>query len=1247
MHGRLRVLFACLCVLVVIGSTQAFAQNTVETVSNRFIKAHVITPERSGRFWITSPQQGGRDPVRFLFGPDPGFVTSNIVFRIARGTDVTYYCNQPDNYFSWRPTPPSGRAVFKPYDSMTVSGDTIKLQWLGMSGYNVTMRIIAERPTTIYDTGGDLLIEFSYVLQPFAPAGDLGILLMLDTFNSQAESNDGGGQGDKPSVLTSMGYLPVYGMQSNRRFTLPDIPEWYHVGNFRFNDPLNDLMPVHRLSGVSHGGKPLTPPNMFAVGDWQMFRSIAWDLPSSFSTTNFVDCATIVRWEGLGGEGTVRTAFGLSDKGANNLFTCRDDQIFVDIRAPRLITQAVRNGPYSQNEFDVEVWATNLSEQFATSPRIRLQSPINSFPSFPRRGDRLILDSAATSPDTTVYIGPKQTVKLRWRLKVNPLSTDTLAQLVFFAKYGAGLERRFLEDCAPLITVRGWQDPPPPRDTLAPRIDLVASGRAQSVYWQFDVYDRHANYAYDLGLVSPLTVLASQNVAISYSQYNFPLCDTTQTVRLNITVVDTSRPASFSFRAIDCAGNDSIATVVYGPRPDTFPPDVVVVSESGSHGPVCNVRHYEFTLLDQRNQTPTSGDHGFGAVVVDVQDNFRVAVNGGAPIAPFARRVTVVADVIDSMRDGQLVIRAFDFAGNESVIVRSYCTLPDVLPPRSIVTPVGTGRWQVAVSDRRAWDRGLRDIAVLDNIGDNMRIPQPPVISVGDPTSMFTIEAIDLTVRGELVLEIRDTLYAASPSGHADTIRVLYTPGQPPPRDTLAPNITFAARAGSNGAVADVTVDEIHFINGRRYAHDTGLDDITVLSLTPNMELTTQIQFFDGDTTTTFGIRVIDTLAIGIRDSIVIRAVDRAGNVNVRSYVYPIAPDTKAPIFDGVMDPARTTITAMISDARLYDRGLGSIALEDATNLIFRGGVPNISGRSRDTIRFNVPDPAGRVAGTFVLTDYVGVVENNPEGPFDHVVRIPFSLPSVTIGVAMPDIVEGGEDIVAAIIAQSDIDDDVDSIGFTLSFTGATGAPVIDWRESRIATTSLGLNRIAVLMEPDRIVRAGDTIGTLRFATTLSASVYDVRVQLDDAVVNGGTGHIVRVRVGSDDEESLLRLPPPLMRITGDSVTYVNGDCDRILTGTRRLAKPNALAILGIRPQPIIRSRNALVELDLRNLPASGATAELIAVDGAVVARAPVEGATTLLTRRSVSFADVAHGTYALRIIAQSGVDQVMIVVIE
>src|SRR5690606_17293056 len=126
------------------------------------------------------------------------------------------------------------------------------------------------------------------------------------------------------------------------------------------------------------------------------------------------------------------------------------------------------NGPYSPAEFDVEMWVSNLSEFQVINPSIRIQNPITTFP---EGTERLTVDPS--TPQTyTFSLIPKQTQKLRWRLKVNEYSGDTLAMLRFLYKKDDDKEFvNFLDECTPLITIKGVFIPP--ADTVPPVVNRI------------------------------------------------------------------------------------------------------------------------------------------------------------------------------------------------------------------------------------------------------------------------------------------------------------------------------------------------------------------------------------------------------------------------------------------------------------------------------------------------------------------------------------------------------------------------------------------------------------------------------------------------------------------------------------------------------------------------------------------------------------------------------------------------------
>jgi hypothetical protein len=169
----------------------------------------------------------------------------------------------------------------------------------------------------------------------------------------------------------------------------------------------------------------------------------------------------------------------------------------------------------------------------------------------------------------------------------------------------------------------------------------------------------------------------------------------------------------------------------------------------------------------------------------------------------------------------------------------------------------------------------------------------------------------------------------------------------------------------------------------------------------------------------------------------------------------------------------------------------------------------------------------------------------------------------------------------------------------------------------------------------------------LRFTTTPSLAVQQLTLAPIAWSVNRGRRSLLVIRRGGDTGTSSLSLPAPLMRLAADKVTYLNGECERVLLGRSGVSKVRVLEIVALRPQPVVGSSGTALELDLRNLPLEGARAELISVDGDMAAMTEISGGDRPLVRRRVSFGRVAPGAYLLRVVASSGTATSRIVVVE
>ncbi len=1244
MAGRLLVL------LLLAGATAGSLQAQYTKIGNQFISAYVVTEPAYGRFYLTSGP--GLNDVKFLFGASIDFVTSNIVFRIESAGNTYYYCNTPSQ-FNFRPAvggAGTNYVPFKAFDSLYLSADTMAMGYKGMNGFDVTVRLIPEKVTSQYARGADMLIEFSVKASPFAPAGNLGIFMMLDDFNSEATGSSGD---DRSSILTNRGYFP----QGNvgKRFQLPfdTIPDWYHVGNFtmdrNMSGKLNTTLPIHRLTGRSHNGSPLTTPEMFAVGDWRThMRDYSWDVISSdVGTVRTNDCATAMRWTNLTGGMTVRTAFGSNDRDGNNMFHCRDSGLFVDIQTERVVEQKVKNGVYSPTSFDVTAWVTNLDLSLPKDVQLVLDTPILS----DKGKDRLLLDPSTPASQSYTITQAGQRM-YRWRLNFNPAYTDDSAVVQLGFRYKVPNKpgpRLFKDLCSPKITIKRYADPvPPPVDTVAPAIYRAAPFRNATMNFPFATQDQHNGYIYDSGL-DRIVVEANDNnnFAFPISPPNFKRCDTTTRVDLMASVIDTSRPARIVFAIYDCRNNVRRDSALFSPRPDIFAPQIVRIDSSGSYGPLCNHRVYDVHVIDSANQRPNAGDNGFGMItVIGTPLNFKpIEVNfdrGGVAVGDFDKFASFRLEVIDTLYDASAIVRVADYAGNADTITFNYCTLPDIERPRTNVVPTSVGptkSWDLFASDTLPWDRGLESVVVLDNPGNNVLVNLPSVL-LGQRATSWNASVVDDRIDASVVFEVRDLQYLTTPAGHADTVTLRYSRIA----DTLAPNIIYMPVNGSSGATADVEVNDIHYFGPLRYKFDLGLATVRVVAISPNMRLATPITFSAGDSMTTFRIQVIDTLSFGIKDSICLEAIDLAGNRSALCYYYPINPDSRSPIFIGSVDRAAGGVIATVSDNRLYDRGLGSIALEDGVNLDPSFTTVTYNGVRTTPFSISITDQLKTTSGVIVVRDLVGLRDSSAESQALHSVRVPFLLPVVSIRMEMPDLVEPTEPITGAIIVVDTIPvgGGVDHIAFSIDYTGAGVYSTVTQKGASISATPSGNNlQVVCRFDTTRTYRPGDTLGVVVWNAKGARTVGQFTAKLDKAslMVNDGIGRTITIppRIG-DTAVSLLTLPAPLPKLTADSTTYVNGECERFLTTNRGTSgKLTGLAILGVRPNPVGSNGSSTVEVDLRDLPQAGGRIEFVSMTGDVVTAALLDGVATRVSRFAVPIpSTLPSGVYMMRVIAGS-----------
>lgn len=1223
-------------ILLLFTACNLFSQSqvpvTIESTGNNLITANVVTQPNWGKFWLTTSQYYGNKKLLFQNGntttDDQLRIWSNIVFRTQIGGQTRYHCNVPTDgvYAQFRPLiyNTNTQVDYVPFDKVNKVGDKLEIVWNNIDGFQITMRFYPEKTNSPTDNGGDMIMEFDY--KTSVPSASLGVFLMLDCYNE--ETLGIGGPYSLMSILTSNSYHET-GVVGKLFPDPASIPEFYQVGNFKYQylpnvNPrqFNNTFPVHKLKGKSFGGLSLTEPDTFAIGQWDKFVTSSWGLTNYQTDFDVIDdMATILKWVNLSGNGTIRTAFSASLKEINNFYVCRDDRskLFADIRTVKNITQNSANAPFSPSVVDVEMYLANLSKtDTIKNGKVRLVTPIASLPA---NNGRLQHDGAYSPAMQIFNLAPNQVTKITWKLNLNTTSSDTIANLLFRYDIGAG-EFAFQDDCSPSINIIPYHVVK--NDTLAPVIKQTYKATTPKYLWDFDIYDRHTGYNEDSGIRS-IQIAPNDNFNITPANVvgapaPYKLCDTTTTVTLRAEVADSTKPASMVLCVTDCFGNIACDTLKYFPLLDTFAPVCVRIDSIGSADLTkfpSNSREYRVYLTDSIHKGNGGYDFGFGSVTNIGSDNFEaIEINfdrGNAGIKNFDKVVSFSAKVKDTSQLARISVKVQDFVGNFKIISLDYAPLPDVYAPLTdtILNPNGTS-WTVNISDKRSFDRGLKNVVQLTNTNFNF---VQPLIPAGSKDYTFQVSVTDPNTFGELELEIQDMYYDVRARGHADTVH-FYFGGR---GDTRKPIIQITPRPNSNPQLVqaefDVEVRDVHIDNNITYPFDRGIRILEVLpapATTPNFRVTEQITFNAGDKIVKFKVGVIDTLANSSIDSICIKAVDMAGNEEVSCYIFSLTPDLKSPYLVAEIKNDFSALEGKVFDNRIYDRGLGELTIESPVNLKISELPPDIEGAFQNDFKVSIVNPFKSTSGVLVLRDRIGKQDLSQSTQNIHATKIPFSLPAYNLYINTPQVVEGGSTFEVSISAMEDfkISNETKSIDFSLLSKGAK----ISFKQAN----NLLANISAVSNTPDSVgiritaasglvVRKGDILGKLVYKAEelVDVATSKLVVANNTALVNSGVGSVIKVEKIGDTAVSILKLPAPKLTVYFDSLIYINGSCQRVLQASPKNQSITVTQILGVKPNPVNSSKSVL-ELYVRNLDAA-TKAEFVDINGNVISVADIE----------------------------------------
>ncbi len=178
-----------------------------------------------------------------------------------------------------------------------------------------------------------------------------------------------------------------------------------------------------------------------------------------------------------------------------------------------------------------------------------------------------------------------------------------------------------------------------------------------------------------------------------------------------------------------CDSNCSVTVDCVDTAPARGKPVITVQSRTGSFdGSLCNART-TYILATDTNTPPL----GFAGAATLSATNMAQII--WAP--PHAFNILPIAvHVLDSMLDGQIVLR---IVGNDSSVTLDtvmYCTIPDTTPPRWLTGKIDS-TFVVSVIEDRPWDRGIDSVSITHLVNVGIDSVRPVITFPGVYTNIF------------------------------------------------------------------------------------------------------------------------------------------------------------------------------------------------------------------------------------------------------------------------------------------------------------------------------------------------------------------------------------------------------------------------------------------------------------------------------------------------------------------------------
>ena len=652
MSYTLRTLFVF---LVLLGAS--FAPAYGQTTGNRFVTASVdqgLITIYKGTSAITPPS------IRLSFH-DKSFLSVKV------GTKV--YSNNPYGT--------SDVLLLNP--TTTKSGDTIESVW-PENGFDIVQDVYPLE----FEISGQIVYKIKIVKHSgVALTAQAQYLLDVDVNNN-----------DAAPTLTRYNYTSNWMQYPNSQHGIP----WFFMG---FEHAPTSGNPGSISTGYLNDTLAPQPiglmqPDMFAIVDWARETDSAWGLiPNPPLGTSYTDNALFIEWPAKmaapnGKDTTIEIARG--SYGTGEFEVCPGNLLGITFY-PHRVKRDWKKNDYTPNSFNVESMifntssttdATNARASLTTSKaspiRIVLPSGVLAQPDGTYRQTQDI--GIGITPGSGGTIPQLDVAEVHWvdsAVDVVNCNGDSSASLTLNVVASGIPQPAFASACEMPIIIECSNT-----DTLAPKVRATSGGRYDSTFVVTD------NSAIDKGIrsiswaVTPSVYTASFPVGLSWAGGTSTTSPTSfdptpgcwrEPVTILVTQKDSTMSGCVDFVVTDCNGNTSYKAICFqaGVSPihrDTLPPVFGLLNRSGRNGSpdtTCNAVCTDLIATDQRQN-----DGGLWYLDSVAGTSKNMVFNRDLMVVPTPSESFSLC-VIDSLRDGSIVVMARDTSGNTSYDTVTYC----------------------------------------------------------------------------------------------------------------------------------------------------------------------------------------------------------------------------------------------------------------------------------------------------------------------------------------------------------------------------------------------------------------------------------------------------------------------------------------------------------------------------------------------------------------------------------------------